>query len=201
MHHVSSMILKGEIFRAPIRNPTEVLEIGTGTGIWAVEMADMYPSANVIATDLSPIQPTWVPPNLQFEVDDCEEEWGFDKKFDYIHMRNLSGAIANWPKLIKVCYDHLVPGGWIEISNIEAWCKSDEGALPQDNPAYRWQTDLKDAAESVGREIVVGSSMLNRVKEAGFIGALDDEYAVSFVCPHSVIMLIFGTGTHVAMVF
>lgn len=181
MHHVSSMILKGELSRAPIQNPTEILEIGTGTGIWAVEMADMYPSANVIATDLSPIQPTWVPPNLQFEMDDCEEEWGFDRKFDYIHMRNLSGAIANWPNLIKVCYEHLVPGGWIEISNMESWCKSEGDVLPHDSATYKWHTNLKTAAKTVGRELIQAPKLLNLLKEAGFIDALDDGHMVTIV--------------------
>lgn len=35
-----------------------MLDLGTGTGIWAIDFADEYPSANVIGTDLSPIQPT-----------------------------------------------------------------------------------------------------------------------------------------------
>lgn len=155
-----------------------MLEIGTGTGIWAVEMADLYPSASVIATDLSPIQSTWVPPNLQFEVDDCESEWGFEKRFDYIHMRNLSGAIADWPKLIKVCYDNLAPGGWIEISNIEAWCQSHDNVLPDDSASYRWQRNLKKAADTIGRELVMGSALLDLVKEAGFKDVQDDQHMV-----------------------
>jgi hypothetical protein len=40
-------------------------------------MADKYPSAEVVGTDLSPIQPRWVPPNCKFEVDDAGEKWTF----------------------------------------------------------------------------------------------------------------------------
>lgn len=40
-----------------------------------IEMADEYPSAQVLGIDLSPEQPTWVPPNCKFEVDDFELEW------------------------------------------------------------------------------------------------------------------------------
>lgn len=37
-----------------------VLDVGTGTGIWAIEMADMHPEAEIVGIDLSPIQPKWV---------------------------------------------------------------------------------------------------------------------------------------------
>jgi hypothetical protein len=45
--------------------------------------------AEVIATDLSPIQETFVPPNLSFLIDDCEEEWTFSNGFDFIHIGHM----------------------------------------------------------------------------------------------------------------
>ncbi|QRD84128.1 S-adenosyl-L-methionine-dependent methyltransferase [Aspergillus flavus] len=51
LHHIYSLILDGEIHIAPIKTPQRVLDIGTGTGIWA--------SSEVIGNDLSPIQPRW----------------------------------------------------------------------------------------------------------------------------------------------
>lgn len=33
-----------------------VIDIGTGTGIWAIDFADEHPESEVIGTDLSPIQ-------------------------------------------------------------------------------------------------------------------------------------------------
>jgi hypothetical protein len=38
-------------------------------------VADKYPSATVEGLDLSAIQPTYVPPNLKFIINDIEEEW------------------------------------------------------------------------------------------------------------------------------
>jgi cyclopropane fatty-acyl-phospholipid synthase-like methyltransferase len=82
-----------------------VLDLGTGTGIWAIDFADQYPSANVIGTDLSPIQPTWVPPNLKFEIEDFTDEWTFEPNdFDYIHMRSLYGCVADWPRFYEEVY-------------------------------------------------------------------------------------------------
>lgn len=77
-----------------------------------MEFADKYPDCEVIATDLSAIQPSFVPPNLQFEIDDCEEEWMYSHPFDFIHIRGMGGSIADWPGLLRRAYENLAPGGW-----------------------------------------------------------------------------------------
>jgi tRNA G46 methylase TrmB len=35
-----------------------VLDLGTGTGIWAIDFGDEHPEADIIGVDLSPIQPS-----------------------------------------------------------------------------------------------------------------------------------------------
>ncbi|CCX12957.1 Similar to UMTA [Verticillium albo-atrum VaMs.102]; acc. no. XP_003004874 [Pyronema omphalodes CBS 100304] len=70
-----------------------------------VDMADQYPMAEVIGTDLSPIQPSWVPANCRFEVDDAMLDWTFrDDFFDFIHIRNTSTGISNWDHLASEMY-------------------------------------------------------------------------------------------------
>ncbi len=60
VHHIDRLMLGGALFKAPIStSPQRVLDIGTGTGIWALEFADEFPSAEVLGIDLSPIQPQW----------------------------------------------------------------------------------------------------------------------------------------------
>ncbi|KAF5533346.1 TAM domain-containing protein, partial [Fusarium napiforme] len=57
-HHALTQLLSGKLFLAPIKdNVQKVLDVGTGTGIWAIDFADEYPEAEVIGSDLSPIQP------------------------------------------------------------------------------------------------------------------------------------------------
>lgn len=61
--------------------------------------------AQVIGTDLSPIQPKWVPPNCRFEIDDAESEWSYERdSFDFIHNRNFVCSIRDWPRLIAQTY-------------------------------------------------------------------------------------------------
>ena len=53
-----TLILENKLHLAPLgKTIQKVLDIGTGTGIWAIDFADEYPSASVIGTDISPIQP------------------------------------------------------------------------------------------------------------------------------------------------
>ena len=53
------LLMGGNLNLAPLVDPKNILDIGTGTGIWAIEMADQHPDATVIGTDLSPVQPVW----------------------------------------------------------------------------------------------------------------------------------------------
>lgn len=77
----------------------------------------------VVGVDLSPIQPEWyvtslsqarlrlhltscirVPANLEFQVDDAEQDWTFrEDEFDFIHIRYMSSAISDWPRLLSQC--------------------------------------------------------------------------------------------------
>lgn len=65
LHHLFLMMLDGKLYMSPTVTPPErVLDLGTGTGIWALDYGDENPGSEVIGTDLSPIQPSWVPPNV-----------------------------------------------------------------------------------------------------------------------------------------
>lgn len=55
-HHLF-LLTHHRLHVAPLpRSVHNVLDIGTGTGLWAVEFAQEYPMANVVGSDLSPIQ-------------------------------------------------------------------------------------------------------------------------------------------------
>lgn len=106
-HHIQTLSLGGELHLAPIGDsPQRILDIGTGTGIWAIDMGDKYPSAEVLGNDISPIQPSLVPPNVKFEVDDIENEWVYAQQFDYIHSRYLACSIRDWPRLMQQVYKY-----------------------------------------------------------------------------------------------
>lgn len=69
------------------------------------DFAGQFPSAEVIGTDILPSQPSFVPPNLKFELDDAQLEWTYQQNsFDYIHLRCLLGAIQDWAHLYREIY-------------------------------------------------------------------------------------------------
>lgn len=105
-HRAGFLALGKRNYFAPLSNPQHILELGTGTGIWAVEMADKFPDANVIGVDLSPIQPNWNPPNLKFEIDDVEAEWTYpENHFDLIFSKiMLAGSISDYRKYFQQAY-------------------------------------------------------------------------------------------------
>ncbi len=69
------------------------------------DVADKYPSSHVIGIDVSVMQPEFVPPNVEFLVDDFNaSSYEERQKYDLIHGRQLLGSVANWPQLIEKCY-------------------------------------------------------------------------------------------------
>lgn len=39
-HHIFLSLLGGKLYTAPLENPHRVLDVGTGTGIWAIDFAE-----------------------------------------------------------------------------------------------------------------------------------------------------------------
>ncbi|KAK0641842.1 S-adenosylmethionine-dependent methyltransferase [Cercophora newfieldiana] len=170
-HHMSLLMHDGKLNLAPIENPQAVLDVGTGTGIWAMDFADQYPSAEVTGTDLSPIQPQWTPPNCKFELDDASLEWTFaDNSFDFIHIRYLLGSIEDWPKLYKQAFRCLKPGGWIEHTDSSVNIIDNDNSLPKDNPYPAWNQFFVDAGKKIGKtfNVTENDQQIDWAREAGF---------------------------------
>ncbi|KAJ6012400.1 hypothetical protein N7522_002755, partial [Penicillium canescens] len=47
-HHIYLMLLNGALHLAPVKTPARVLDLGTGTGIWAIDFSDEHPESQVI---------------------------------------------------------------------------------------------------------------------------------------------------------
>ncbi|CAI0652657.1 unnamed protein product [Colletotrichum noveboracense] len=145
-----------------------VLDIGTGTGIWAINFADEHPESEVLGNDLSPIQPSDVPPNVRFEVDDIEDEWTYSRPFDYIHSRVMTSSVADWPQYLKKCYDNLQPGGYLELQELDLFPSCDDGTLTKDSPLMKWADLLYGASVKFGRPYLEISTLRKAMIEAGF---------------------------------
>ncbi|EFX05449.1 umta methyltransferase family protein [Grosmannia clavigera kw1407] len=175
VHHIYRLLLKGALHLAPIsEHPQRVLDLGTGTGIWALEFADEYPSAEVLGSDLSPIQPQWTAPNCSFEVDDFEDNWTYNRKFDYIHTREIGGSVADIDKLIQRAYEHLAPGGYFEIQTSVSRFVSDDGSDKKAPHSVKWASLITEALSRFGKPCDTAPEYKDKINAAGFVDVQQD---------------------------
>ncbi|KAK2011582.1 S-adenosyl-L-methionine-dependent methyltransferase [Colletotrichum eremochloae] len=169
-HALIVNVCEGALHRAPLDHPQKILDIGTGTGIWVIEMGDLYPEANITGIDLSPIQPEFVPPNVNFLVDDAEAEWLYpDDSFDYIHLRHMAAFIRDWPKLLSQAYRVLKPGGWIEFQDLCMRMASDDGTMAPDYGPAKMISLVEQGMATWGFELLAAEKHPERLKAAGFV--------------------------------
>ncbi len=145
------------------------------------DVADEYPKAQVIGTDISPIQPTWVPPNARFDIEDCAKPWTYPSdSFDLVHIRYLFGALPDWMGLFKEAYRVCKPGGWIETVEPSCVLTSDDGSVAEGSPLHQWGKVFIAAGIKSGRTftIVEDGLQLKGLDEAGFVGKVVKNYKV-----------------------
>ncbi len=161
---------------APLANPKNILDVGTGTGQWAIEMGDEFPEANIEATDLSPIQPDSVPANVHFYVDDAnEEDWCVPAShFDYIHTRVLIGCFSDFREIIRKGFHYTKPGGYMESQEMASIALCDDGTMPPNWPFLEWANFTEQAAAEAGKPLEIAPLLKQWYVEAGFVDVRED---------------------------
>ncbi|KAI8261457.1 Secondary metabolism regulator LAE1 [Colletotrichum sp. SAR11_239] len=144
------------------------LDVGTGTGLWAIEFGDEHPEAEVIGVDLSAVQIDFVPPNVKFEIDDIKEPWTFSKPFDYIHSRMMTSSIANWQSYLQKCYDGLEPGGYLELDEFDIFPDCDDDTFPGDLAISKALGLLAEAMAKIGRAFQSVPELRQMMVDIGF---------------------------------
>ncbi|KAJ4287188.1 hypothetical protein N0V90_012586 [Kalmusia sp. IMI 367209] len=176
-HHMYLLTLDRKLHLAPISNPQRILDAGTGTGIWAIDMADQYPSATVTGTDLSPIQPEWVPPNCVFEIDDVTLEWTFPPNhFDFVHVRELFGCVPDWDFFVAQAYEHIAPGGWIEIVEHSVQPRCDDDTMGPDHFFHLWGETVVELGRKWGKPFTIWEEAKGHLEKAGFVDVTEVVY-------------------------
>jgi trans-aconitate methyltransferase len=106
--HLQWLESYGGLVLCPKKRFHRVLDIGAGTGTWAIEFADTHPEAHVIGVDISPALPESVPPNCEFQVDDLELRWMWRQPFDLIHARMLGACFKNPGSVFKEAFRYVI---------------------------------------------------------------------------------------------
>ncbi|KAI0125451.1 S-adenosyl-L-methionine-dependent methyltransferase [Xylariales sp. AK1849] len=178
-HEMWRLILYDDLSWVPFEDePLNVLDIGTGTGIWAIEFAQQHPASHVIGSDLSLIQPPEenVPSNCSFERDDIEDEWVFDRTFDYVHLRAMLTCFGDHTGVLKKIYDNLRPGGWVEyheyLPDIFGKDEANQEALLA-SPLWQWTNRTLSGAKRFGRDMMIARQYKQLMVETGFVDVVE----------------------------
>ncbi|ESU10711.1 hypothetical protein FGSG_04834 [Fusarium graminearum PH-1] len=143
------------------------------------DFADEHPNVEVISTDISPIQPAWVSPNLKFEIEYCTQEWTFaPKSADYVHLRWLAGSIPDWYQFFREAYKTCKPGGWVESFEPSAIITSDNDTVKETSALGQLGKLFIEGAKKFGMSFSVYEEELQRkaMEAAGFIDIQQYEY-------------------------
>ncbi|KAK0113507.1 hypothetical protein ONS96_014370 [Cadophora gregata f. sp. sojae] len=145
-HHLYLLTYDGKLSIIPDleeNNSQHVLDVGTGTGIWAIDYADEHPEAKVRGIDISPDQPSYVPTNASFEIDDLEEPWHFSEK-------------------------NTTPGGYIEVSDICFPVLTDDNSFPEDSALQSWAQQQLKGSKIIGRPLDAAKNHQAELQRVGY---------------------------------
>jgi len=161
-----------------------VIDIGTGTGIWANEFGDLYPACEVVGTDITPIQSSWVAPNVRFELEDANQaEWTWpDNHFDFVHVRELTGSIKDWNAFYREAYRICKPGGFLEHFDNSCNFVSDDGTITEDSPLGQFAKVMWEGGKKFGQTFRLYEDDIQRtgMEAAGFVDVQFRDYKVPF---------------------
>ncbi|KAG6251028.1 hypothetical protein E4U24_001419 [Claviceps purpurea] len=180
-HKLYLTIMDGNLGRAPVREPRQVLEVASGTGSWALDYAIANPACHVTGTDISAIQHARSLPNLTFVLHDFEKDaWPAQcgRDYDYIHLRHTLICFDSTPAILRRAFDLLSPGGWIEFYETNMTFVR-LGKSPLEGTAFgKWLSLVVQVARSGGRDWTKAVHYATWLREAGFVNVTEERFAL-----------------------
>ncbi|KAH8785992.1 S-adenosyl-L-methionine-dependent methyltransferase [Diaporthe sp. PMI_573] len=192
-HELFLLCLNGSLFKSPFppsravedtsnNRPLRVADLGTGTGIWAREVASQYPEACVVGFDLRlpPSQEAnLAPANVHFEAHDITLPWPEKGPaagpFDFIHGRQLLINLHSPISALRLAWENLSPGGMIEF--LESWnpmvseLETDGGHTdaPRTPFLVDWHRETVKASAAMGCDAGYAANLPGDLQHIGFV--------------------------------
>ncbi|KAH8681386.1 S-adenosyl-L-methionine-dependent methyltransferase [Xylariales sp. PMI_506] len=176
MHDIFLMKFEGQLILPEPRMSAlrRILDCGTGTAIWATEVAQRHPNCEVHAVDVSdqmmPFAETR-PPNLHLFQSDLNDSIPYrDNEFDFVHSRMLSGGInvGRWERYLRDIRRVLVRNGWVQLVEVSLLPQSSNGSLNDDSALRKWWTRYSRAMRRL-KEPQIGRRLGDMLRSAGFV--------------------------------
>lgn len=179
-HQIWLLTLHDRLYTVPLPTGSgDILDIGCGTGAWSLDMAKHHPGRTITAIDLTPPSVTH-PSNVKFMRLNVENDWAFERPFNFIHGRMLTSGIHDWPRLLRQCFENLQPGGWLELLDIchpfgaENLDASKDGSSPKSG-FLQWGRTAEHCWALKGLDYRAATKHVKRLEELGFIDIQERE--------------------------
>lgn len=107
-------------------------------------------------------------------------------EFDYIHARDLTGYIKDWPNLMGNVYNQTSSGGYVEFEDWDLEVYSADGTVTHDHDLYKCHLKLRNARESqgsskrsdVGYDMRPGMLLKSWLEDTGFEDVVEQVFEV-----------------------
>lgn len=158
-----------------------VLDLGTGTGIWAAEFALEHPAASVLGIDLFPPSFEPRPPNCSYAVLNAEgndAEWDAllpPGTFDLIHTRMFLMTLRDSKRVVERIHRALRRGGRVEFQEKQDPYRSLDEEEEQERPLLRHSRLRIEAAMRCGLDRTVTRKIPLWMEQLGFEHVISEE--------------------------
>jgi SAM-dependent methyltransferase len=134
-HLLHKNVMHDKLIRVPLNTDQaiNILDSGTGDGIWMLDALDEYPNATFTGTDIFPKHfeqlKHLLPASISFKVQNLLDDWPAEDgaKYDLVHQRYCLAQFnpEKDAEIVKNLFSLVKPGGFIQF--IEADMISFEG--------------------------------------------------------------------------
>ncbi|KAI0473770.1 methyltransferase LaeA [Xylariaceae sp. FL0804] len=192
-HKILLIVRQEQLHTRELPPNPRILDLGTGSGIWAIHMAEQlfgrglydakdYPPPEsglpqgpprIFGWDLTTSQPLRIPPAVKFEQRDLERDWsGVEPdSFDLIHIRMLAGGVESWRKVYEEVFRHLKPGtGVLEHVEIDFRPQCEGEQIPMHRTRLaEWTYELHEAMRRNGTPLEPLADTAKLLESLGFV--------------------------------
>jgi len=151
-----------------LEETSSVLEVGSGLGILASEVARLVPRGEVFGVEYSPEQLSKAEssrPNLRFVRGDAHALDFEDARFDVVYCRYVLEHLADPPRALREMWRVLKPGGKVFLQENNILVSMLHPECPRFETLWRQFAVLQ---ERLGGDALIGKKLLPLLKAAGF---------------------------------
>ncbi|KAL5477022.1 hypothetical protein ACEPAI_3209 [Sanghuangporus weigelae] len=166
-------------------SPPMILDVGSGSGTWAVEMALKFPHAKVIGMDLIQSNPSFVPPNCMFVKADATAGLSdYVGQFDIVQCRSVAKHVPDAREFTRSVGKTVRPGGLFffadAVTNIyneklESYLLAEfkglgiENRLADDDRSWfaRWMSEVTERWTTKAQQNTDGDKLHILINEVG----------------------------------